>query len=100
MKDARIKYFLKSIKNNRPLAISKCNIMDVQTLVHISDMCSSLARGVVIFYALSTAYYSLLSSYTHSMTLTVECTHSTFKSLNVHIQWLLAIECVNSMPSH
>ena len=30
------------------------------------------------------------------MTLTVECTHSTVKSLNLHIQWLLAIECVHS----
>ena len=25
------------------------------------------------------------------MTLTVECTHSTVKPLNLHIQWLLAI---------
>ena len=31
------------------------------------------------------------------MTLTVECTHSTIKPLNAHIQWMLAIECVHSM---
>ena len=41
--------------------------------------------------------FDLLSSYTHSMTLTVECTHSTVKPLNLHIQWLLAIESVHSM---
>ena len=28
------------------------------------------------------------------MTLTVECIHSTVKPLNLHIQWLRAIECV------
>ena len=49
---------------------------------------------------MSITYFHVLSSYTHSMTLTVECTHSTFKSLNVHIQWLLAIECVDSMAWH
>ena len=42
-------------------------------------------------------YFHLLSSYTHSMTMVVECTHSTIKLLNVHIQWLLAIEFVHSM---
>ena len=45
---------------------------------------------------MSITYFHLLSSYTHSITLTVECTHSTLKPLNVHIQWLLAIECVDS----
>ena len=28
----------------------------------------------------------------------VERAHSTIKLLNVHIQWLLAIECVGSVP--
>ena len=41
--------------------------------------------------------FDLLSSYTHSMTLTVESTHSTVKPLNLHIQWLFAIEGVHSM---
>ena len=31
------------------------------------------------------------------MTVVVECTHPTIKLLNVHIQWPLAIECVDLM---
>ena len=31
------------------------------------------------------------------MSMVVECTHSTVKLLNVHIQWPFAIECVDSM---
>ena len=30
------------------------------------------------------------------MIITVECTHSTAKLWNVHIQWLFAVECVHS----
>ena len=41
----------------------------------------------------------LICSYTHSMTMVVKCTHSTVKLLNVLIQWLLAIECVDSMAN-
>ena len=48
-----------------------------------------------MFYAVSITYCHLLSSCTHSMTSIVECTHFTVKSLNVHIQWLLAIEYVH-----
>ena len=41
--------------------------------------------------------FNLLSSYAHSVTLTVECIHSTVKPLNVHIQWLLPIDRVHTM---
>ena len=44
-------------------------------------------------------YLHLLSSYTHSMTLTVECTHSTVKPFNIHIQWLLASQAIESTHS-
>ena len=32
------------------------------------------------------------------MIITIECTHSTAKLWNVHIQWLFAVECVHSTP--
>ena len=52
---------------------------------------------IIPFHIVSVTYLVLLSSYTHSMAMVLECTYFTAKSLNVHIQWRLAVECVDSM---
>ena len=52
---------------------------------------------IISSFSHSISYLFAFVKFTDSMFIVVVCTHSTVKLLNVHIQWLLAIECVDSM---
>ena len=43
--DKRIKYFIKALKVNRPLAVVKRNVMDIHTLKHFIQVCSAYSNA-------------------------------------------------------
>ena len=45
--DPKIKYFLKSVRINRPLAVPRRNIMSVKVLKHLVSLCDGLVMGFV-----------------------------------------------------
>ena len=47
MEDPRIRYFLKSVRINRPLAVPKRNIMCIDVLKNLISLCSHIKMGVV-----------------------------------------------------
>ena len=47
LSDSKIKYFLKSVRINRPLAVPRRNIMSVKVLKHLVSLCDGLFMGFV-----------------------------------------------------
>ena len=45
--DPKIKYFLKSVRINRPLRVPRRNIMSVKTLKHLVSLCDGFSMGFV-----------------------------------------------------
>ena len=45
----QVKYFIKSIKANRSLMVSKKNVMDIPTLVQFIECCSGISNSKTFF---------------------------------------------------
>ena len=58
--DPRIKYFLKSLKVNRPLCINRRNIMDIHTLKKLVLLCDNIHMGLVYKAIFLTAFFGFL----------------------------------------
>ena len=58
--DPRIKYFLKSLKVNRPLSIPRRNIMDIPTLRKLVLLCDNIPMGSVYKAMFLTAFFAFL----------------------------------------
>ena len=53
----QVKYFIKSIKANRPLIISKKNVMDIPTLVQLIECCSGVSNSKTFKAIFLTAFF-------------------------------------------
>ena len=60
LEDPKIKYFLKSVRINRPLTVPKCNIMDLKTLHKLVTLCNRTQMGLVFKAVFLTAFYGFL----------------------------------------
>ena len=58
--DPRIKYFLKSLKVNRPLCVPRRNIMDIHTLKKLVLLCDNFSMGAVFKAIFLTAFFGFL----------------------------------------
>ena len=53
----RIKYFIKSIRMNRTLAVTKRNIMDITTLENVVALCTGRPNGITFKAIFLTAFF-------------------------------------------
>ena len=65
--DPRVKYFLRSLKVNRPLCVPRRNIMDIPTLRKLILLCDDIPMGSVFKALFLTAFFGFLrlSNLTH-----------------------------------
>ena len=56
----KIKYFIKSLKINRPLAITHHNIVDIPMLRQISDLALTFPGGVILKAVILTGFFAFL----------------------------------------
>ena len=60
LEDPKIKYFIKSVRINRPLAVPKRNIMDLKTLHRLVKLCNCTHMRLVFKAVFLTAFYGFL----------------------------------------
>ena len=58
--DPRVKYFLRSLKVNRPLCVPRRNIMDIPTLRKLILLCDDIPMGPVFKALFLTAFFGFL----------------------------------------
>ena len=93
----KIKYFLKAIKNNRPMSIRSHNIISIHRLAQISSACSDMTFGSVYravflmgffaFLRLSNLTPHAIASFDCTRHLTGEDIYFTKKIVKVLIKW-------------
>ena len=60
LEDPRIRYFIKSVRINCPLAIPKRNIMDIDVLKRLICLCNSIRMGSVYKAVFLTGFFGFL----------------------------------------
>ena len=60
LEDPKIKYFIKSVRINKPLSFICRNIMDLKTLRNLVHLCDHSYMGIVYKAVFLTAFYGFL----------------------------------------
>ena len=60
LEDPKIKYFIKSVRINRPLSVPKLNIMDLKTLHRLVRLYNCTYMGLVFKTVFLTLFYGFL----------------------------------------